>query len=239
MKVPHLFLLVILAVSSSAANLRPSTIQSKKTDIIRVHNEKRAKVNPRASKCIPGLKWDDGLARLAQAWSDRCNFAHGSPPEKATTTAPDGKPFGDRYTGQNLAMGTGSLSIEQAIKMWDEEKSDYNFCANKGTPGKMIGHYTQVVWAETTHVGCGKTKCPNMELITCDYWPGGNFNGCPPYASKKCGAVDRSDCNSDMDPMQMKTTCSGEPISAEEESAAAGISRGWISVFTLLAILVV
>jgi len=180
-------------------------------------------------------------------------------PEKKTTTAPDGKPFGDRWTGQNLAMGSGSLSIEEAINMWDGEKRDYNFCANKGTPGKMIGHYTQVVWAETTHVGCGKTKCPNMELITCDYWPGGNTNPkqCRPYSSR-CGDADRSRCSFEREWVQKsENTCSGEPISEQEEkeyiakhkgadggtadggAADGGSSRALISILTLLAILVV
>jgi len=200
------FFLLFIVVFKSTAGLKPSKLESKKSDVVRIHNKKRSKVSPAASPCIPALKWDDGLARLAQAWSDRCVFEHGDVKDKAGTKGPDGKPLGKRWTGQNLAMGSPTLSIEDAIKMWDDEKSDYNFCKNKGKPGKMIGHYTQVVYAETTHVGCGKTKCPNMELITCNYWPGGNVNGCRPYTSKKCGDAVRPLCSGEQG--KAGTTCS-------------------------------
>ena len=48
----------------------------------------------------------------------------------------------------------------------------------------MVGHYTQVVWENTTHVGCGRKKCTDMIIITCNYWPGGNFVGRKPYRIK-------------------------------------------------------
>ena len=58
------------------------------------------------------LQWDDGLARLAQAWSNKCVLKHGDPAEKTTTIGPNGKPFGKDSTGQNIAMAayrTGDL----------------------------------------------------------------------------------------------------------------------------------
>ena len=48
---------------------------------------------------------------------------------------------------------------EQYINEWDNEKKDYDFClAKEKEPGKEIGHYEQLVWADTSHVGCGKAK---------------------------------------------------------------------------------
>ena len=41
-------------------------------------------------------------------------------------------------------------------------------------PNAVVGHYTQVVWENTTHVGCGRKKCPDMIIIFCNYWPAGN-----------------------------------------------------------------
>ena len=85
--------------------------------------------------------------------------------------------------------------MSAAIKDWDGEKKDFDFCKNgPRQPGKMVGHYTQVVWADTTHVGCGKKRCSTItsdsgpsfngrpgDYIVCNYWPQGNYNGYSPY----------------------------------------------------------
>merc|ERR1711970_1279230 len=55
----------------------------------------------------------------------------------------------------------------------------------------MIGHYTAIVWAGTTHVGCGKARCPGDggDIITCNYFPPGNYEGERPYKTdpNECG----------------------------------------------------
>ena len=47
---------------------------------------------------------------------------------------------------------------------------------------KLTILHTQVVWAETTHVGCGQKRCtdgPNSgkTITVCNYFPGGNLKG--------------------------------------------------------------
>merc|ERR1719204_699742 len=194
-----------ISQSRVEVKLKPSALEAEKDAILRLHNDKRDGVSPSASNPLPHLKWDDGLARTAQAWSDRCDWTHGHVCEKETTMGPGGKPLGTKYMGQNLAAGWPTRSWKSSIKSWDEEKKDYHFCANSATPNKMVGHYTQVVWQETTHVGCGKAKCATIkssphstsgELITCNYWPSGNINiaKCRPYASS-CGGSNRPTCD--------------------------------------------
>ena len=44
------------------------------------------------------------------------------------------------------------------------------------------GHFTQLVWAKTTHVGCGYIKFKDASgshatQIACNYGPAGNFEG--------------------------------------------------------------
>ena len=44
----------------------------------------------------------------------------------------------------------------------------------------MIGHFTQVIWAETSRVGCGFTVysldgAANQLFYSCNYAPGGNM----------------------------------------------------------------
>ena len=49
-----------------------------------------------------------------------------------------------------------------------------------------IGHYTQVVWADTEELGCGMVyykSGTNYETFTvCNYAKGGNFQGLGTYA---------------------------------------------------------
>ena len=51
------------------------------------------------------MRWDDGLARVAQKWAEKCVWKHGHPKERAVTIGPNGKPFGRTWMGQNLAAG--------------------------------------------------------------------------------------------------------------------------------------
>ena len=67
---------------------------------------------------------------------------------------------------------------------WAEEKSDYTYSSNTCASGAICGHYTQLVWRNTTRVGCAIHTCPGLtygSAIFCDYYPAGNFNGQKPY----------------------------------------------------------
>jgi len=171
----------------ASCELPPSKLEGDKAKILDMHNEKRRQVDPPATN-MKDLKWDAGLASLAQAWSDRCNFDHGNVPEIKNVVRPDGKKYGQSRgigTGQNLSLGTMKPPMESAMKRWYGEKKDYDYCSNsKLRPNAVIGHYTQVVWAKSEYVGCGKTSCGESGyLITCNYWPQGNWGGEKPYES--------------------------------------------------------
>ena len=50
-----------------------------------------------------------------------------------------------------------------------------------------IGHFTQIIWADTKYIGCHSIGFPgypfapsfNAEYYVCNYGPGGNFIGRP------------------------------------------------------------
>ncbi|KAK8263483.1 hypothetical protein V6Z11_D12G045400 [Gossypium hirsutum] len=70
---------------------------------------------------------------------------------------------GGRY-GENLAWSSADLSGTHAVNMW------------------VCGHYTQVVWRNSVHLGCAKVKCNNGgTFIVCNYSPRGNIVGQKPY----------------------------------------------------------
>jgi uncharacterized protein YkwD len=122
--------------------------------IVEQHNARRAK------HCAPPLAWSNEVATVAQAWADRCVFQHSQ----------------GKY-GENLAMGTSRImSPEHVVEMWyDGEVASYDF-ARPGF-GMRTGHFTQVVWKGTTHVGCGSAECGGQRLWVCNYDPPGNFIG--------------------------------------------------------------
>ena len=56
----------------------------------------------------------------------------------------------------------------------------------------MCGHYTQVVWASSIHIGCAYHWCQPLTgafsqatLLVCNYAPAGNLVGAQPF-TKVC-----------------------------------------------------
>ena len=147
-------------------------------EMLAAHNAARAGARPTPKPALPELTWSDEAARVAQAYANQCKFEH---------NAKRG-PY-----GENLAAAAppGSKTATQVVGDWVSEASDYTFASNKCTPGKVCGHYTQVVWRKTTQVGCATAICTKnspfgaefskWQLWVCDYTPPGNMVGQKPY----------------------------------------------------------
>lgn len=129
------------------------------------HNKVRADVG------VGPLRWDDRLAATAQQWADHlaangCRMRHRQP---------------NAY-GENLFQGTaGRYAALDAAKGWESEKKLYRGGVITKTNYAPIGHYTQMVWRETTRVGCGEALCNGTLLVACNYDPPGNVLGRKPY----------------------------------------------------------
>lgn len=132
--------------------------------IVARHNYWRSEVK------VGPLEWSDELADIAEKWAkalkkDDCGFYHS-----------------DYGFGENLWMGTtGYYSVSDAIDSWASEKEDYNYKRNKCKTGKVCGHYTQLVWANTKKVGCATIDCDGYTILVCEYDPPGNWVGQKPY----------------------------------------------------------
>lgn len=74
--------------------------------------------------------------------------------------------------GENLAIGY--MNATANVDAWALERNLYNF----GKPGfdAKTGHFTQLVWRNTTSVGCGRTNCQGQGwLVVCEYNPAGKW----------------------------------------------------------------
>ncbi|OMO92160.1 Allergen V5/Tpx-1-related protein [Corchorus olitorius] len=141
----------------------PSHAQDSPQDYLDAHNTARAAVG------VGPMTWDDTVAAYAQNYANQrigdCNLVHSDGPY-----------------GENLAWSSGDLSGTDAVKMWVDEKADYDYGSNTCAPNKVCGHYTQVVWRNSVRLGCAKVRCNSGgTFIGCNYDPPGNYVGEKPY----------------------------------------------------------
>ncbi|MEQ9288189.1 MAG: pathogenesis-related family 1 protein [Cyclobacteriaceae bacterium] len=161
---PALFLSVaIITLLSFTSNAQPAN-EVEVNDILLRHNYWRADVG------VGELSYSDELAEAAFTWAEKLK-------EKGCAFEHSGNGF-----GENLFKGTkGYYTVEDAIDSWAGEKKDYNYSKNKCKSGAVCGHYTQLVWKNTTEVGCAQIECNGMVTWVCNYNPPGNYVGEKPY----------------------------------------------------------
>lgn len=118
-------------------------------------------------RCMHGaraLRWSSTVEAHARSWARHLqsvgHMVHG----------------GGHHEGQNLYQTSGHVNPVSAVNAWYNEI--------RHTPGGRgalssysgsTGHYSQVVWRGTTHVGCAQS--PNRKFYVCNYSPAGNVVG--------------------------------------------------------------
>ena len=130
------------------------------------HNFYRSQVG------VPALKWSDRLASNAQGWAN--NLA-----ERGGKTLQHSSGSGE---GENLWMGSaGYFSQQTMVDGWGGEKKYYKpgVFPNVSTTGNWsdVGHYTQIVWRNTTEVGCAVATAGGNDILVCRYSSPGNYMG--------------------------------------------------------------
>jgi hypothetical protein len=95
---------------------------------------------------------------------------------------PGSGPWAQKH-GENIFWGGGEeYSALNASESWYSEIKAYKYGRLKNDNWYKTGHYTQMVWKTTTHVGIGKAVCKNGSiLIVANYSPPGNYIGERPY----------------------------------------------------------
>jgi hypothetical protein len=142
---------VIASVLCVGGCLGAPTIEARALDL---HNRERAAVGS------PPIEWDAHLAADAAEWT--------------------GEP--DNGQGENLFLGTrGAFDLDAMIGFWSVEKTDLKRLANWEDDFHTVGHYTQMVWNTTTHVGCAVASNADDDYLVCRYSPAGNVEGEQPF----------------------------------------------------------
>ena len=174
MKTFNLILLVLMMqVFAVEAQHLVNLTQAQKNEMTERHNYWRQQVGN------DNLTWSEELAEYAGEWAlhlaeNGCNMQH----------RPRTGEWRQLY-GENIFWGTGSYSPTDVVDSWASERHDYDGSALSYSNYQGIGHYTQVVWYNTTEVGCAEAVCGSGSKIwVCNYKPSGNYIGKKPYGNK-------------------------------------------------------
>lgn len=145
--------------------------------MLTAHNAARQAVG------VPDLTWSAELAAYAQDWANQLmgaggNLRHRSPAEQTLQNV------GENLSGSQATSAGGALQhADRVVTAWVAEQADYDYASNSCAAGQVCGHYTQVVWRDTTEVGCGVARNADAtrEVWVCSYAPVGNYVGERPY----------------------------------------------------------
>merc|ERR1719409_464945 len=165
-------------------------------DLVLAHDALRARVG------LGALREDPELTRRAEAAVQRiaaargCEIYHSSTDSRLSSGA-------FYYVGENLYKVEGMEPTGGGIAdAWYAELTDYRYglvgeactkaCAGRTNPPCQTGHFTQMMWEDTTHVGCGVAACgsqDNVYMAVCQYGPGGNLVGQKPFSDHVASAL--------------------------------------------------
>uniref|UniRef100_A0A0E0LGY8 SCP domain-containing protein n=1 Tax=Oryza punctata TaxID=4537 RepID=A0A0E0LGY8_ORYPU len=195
-----LLVAAVLVVAMAAAT-PPCTAQ----DFVDPHNAARSDIG------VGAVTWDDTVAAYAESYAEQrrgdCALQHSDSGGKYGENIFWGPAGGDwtaasveirsyaeqrrgdcalqhsdsggKY-GENIFWGSagGDWTAERRGVWYDHGSNSCSAPADQS-----CGHYTQVVWRDSTAIGCARVVCDNNlgVFITCNYSPPGNVVGQSPY----------------------------------------------------------
>lgn len=119
----------------------------------------------RAEHGVDPMSYNNELCAIAQKWADELlkknTFMHSNTED-----------------GENIYFSQSSVPVtptgKEAVDSWYSEIKDYNF----SSPGftSNTGHFTQVVWKNSTELGLGMATDGKTVFVVGQYRPAGNVN---------------------------------------------------------------
>ena len=187
-------LVLLLSVSSillQHGHVVAQVTSAERQAFLKWHNNVRNMVSPPACPPLPPLVWHDALAELAQNYSQTCTNTTGHNSQRAMAVKGIFSTVGENlYQGMGLhsSMNAGVVAVRNITETWAMARKFYNHTANTCNASATCADYTQIVWSNTTHIGCGITNCtsPDRYIVVCNYGEAGNFTGQSPYRTGFC-----------------------------------------------------
>ncbi|KAJ7972482.1 Pathogenesis-related protein 1 [Quillaja saponaria] len=151
-------------------NNTPTQVHPLFQEFLDAHNKVRLEYN------LPLFTWDEKLESYARDWATNryfdCAVKH------------SGKPgmYGDRPYGESIYWSYWPHSPARIVNSLFKEREDYDFNTNTCKPGKMCGHFTQIIWRDSRRLGCFRQKCHGNGgyIVVCEYDPKGNIYNAKP-----------------------------------------------------------
>ncbi|KAL6540815.1 Cuticle-degrading protease [Orobanche minor] len=163
---PHCFILILIHLLCLILTTNASAPTNE------LHHQFMDKQNQaRKAVGLNRLVWSDTLARYAGSYAGQrredCALEHSNGPY-----------------GENIFWGSGDeWTPDQAAAAWVDEGQWYDYGSNSCAEEQQCGHYTQIVWRNTSKIGCARVVCDDDKgvFMTCNYDPPGNYYGERPY----------------------------------------------------------
>lgn len=183
---------MLLPLVAGAVESHP---EQARAGMLEAHNAVREQADPD----LPALSWSERAAEQAQEWADMlarngCRMRHNpalrdhgqnllwAGPRRVVETIRSGET--GEILDRTVRTAVQQITADNVVASWASERQwyDHEVGACHAPEGKSCGHYTQLVWADTSEVGCGMSICEDKSQVwVCDYHPAGNVAGQPPY----------------------------------------------------------
>lgn len=135
--------------------------------LLDLHNRERAQYG------VPEVRWDAELASDAQRWADRLIAEDGFRHAPARINPDNGENIWLTQAGSNgLRVLRLSLGEEEGFF----EGGTFPNISQTGN-WQDVGHFSQVIWEDTSAIGCGRSTGTQNKIIVCRYYPQGNVDG--------------------------------------------------------------
>jgi hypothetical protein len=105
------------------------------------------------------VQWDEALAATAKAHAQKCTLA---------------KDLSNLLYAENIAFGEGFGQIK-AQDAWYMQFLSFPYGLKDGTA--TTKEFSNIVWKETTKLGCGSASCGSKSYCVCRYSAKGNVQG--------------------------------------------------------------